>query len=131
MTCSECDVLIVDDDAVVRSAAERVLSEAGLPVSSAASVADALEHPDRARCRVVLCDLKLPDGSGLEVLRHLRAERPDLPFVITTGYATPATLARAADAGATILLPKPFDEEELLAAVREAFSSAPGKEKKP
>jgi DNA-binding NtrC family response regulator len=125
------DVLVVDDEPVVRDGIARVLADEGLAVAAAPTAAAALAHPAAATCRVALCDVMLPDGSGLELLRALRASRPDLPVVIITGYATPETLARAAMAEACAILAKPFDAPELLQTVRAALSAAPRKETTP
>ena len=70
---------------------------------------------------MVICDLMLPDRMGTDLVRELRSVRPDLPVVMITGYATPSSNAQALEAGATDFLPKPFDEEELLAVVRRAL----------
>src|SRR5262245_32771487 len=115
------DVLVVDDEAVVRDGVTRVLSSEGLRVAATDTGHSALEHPALASCRLVLCDLMLPDLPGLEVLKALRSARPDLAVVLTTGYATAENVTRALQAGATGFLPKPFDEAELWAAVRHAL----------
>lgn len=122
----EWDVLVVDDEAVVRDGVTRVLSSEGLRVAATGSGRSALEHPALASCRLVLCDLMLPDVSGLEVLKALRSARPELAVVLITGYATAENMARALEAGATGFLPKPFDEAELWAAVRHALGGASG-----
>jgi DNA-binding response OmpR family regulator len=117
-----CDVLVVDDEEVVRGAIRLVLSQDGLVVTGVADADAAFAHPDLSRCRLVICDLMLPGRSGLEVLIALRAMRPDLPIVMITGYATSAEQQLVLAAGATAFLPKPFDETELLTLVREVLS---------
>jgi DNA-binding NtrC family response regulator len=117
-----CDVLVVDDEAVVRRAVERVLADEGIRVAAVSDAASALAHPAAATCRLVLCDLMLPDLPGGELLERLRALRPDRPVVVITGYATPESLARAAQAGAAFVLNKPFDATELVVAVRRALA---------
>jgi DNA-binding response OmpR family regulator len=119
------DVLVVDDEPVVRDGITRVLSAEGLHVATAPDGRSALLHPAAATCRLVLCDVMLPDLSGLEVLRELRARRPDLPVLLMTGYALSDLAGRAADAGAADVLAKPFDASELLAATRR-FLGGPG-----
>ncbi len=117
-----CDVLVVDDEEVVRGGVARVLADEGLKVAHAADVQAALGHPALAACRLVLCDLVLPDRSGIELMRELRARRRDLPVVCITGYATGETISAATAAGATSVLPKPFDRDELLSVVRRALA---------
>lgn len=118
------DVLVVDDEPVVREGIARVLSSDGLRVAVAPDAGSALRHPAAANCRLVLCDVMLPDRSGLEVLRELRARRPDLPVLLMTGYALSDLAGRPAAAGAAGVLAKPFDALELLHATRRALETA-------
>lgn len=118
------DVLVVDDEPVVCSAARRVLEAAGLRVATVGGGAEALAHPAAESCRVVVCDLVLGDGSGIDVIRALRRRRPDLPQVLITGYATPKQESLALEAGAAFFLAKPFEESELVRVVRSALESA-------
>ena len=116
------DVLVVDDEPVVREGIRRVLEAAGLKVAAAAGAEPAVAHPAAVSCRMVLCDLMLPDHSGIDVLRALRKARPDLPVVMITGYGTTESQERALEAGAAGFLAKPFEESELLAVVRRVLS---------
>jgi len=120
------DVLVVDDEEVVRSGVARILEAAGWRVSCAGSVSDALAHPQLERCQLVLCDLRLPDGFGTSILTALRARRLATPVVVITGYATSDSIDEALAAGAVSVLAKPFDEEELLAAVAGVLGDAGG-----
>jgi two-component system response regulator PilR (NtrC family) len=120
----EWDVLVVDDEEVVRNGVERILAGDGLRVALAATGREALEHPAAASCRLVLCDLVLHDIAGIDVLRSLRRGRPDLPVVVITGYVTAENASRALEAGAAGFLPKPFDERELREAVERATGGA-------
>jgi DNA-binding NtrC family response regulator len=124
------DVLVVDDEPVVRDAIRLVLEAGGLRVATVADSAAALAHPAAESCRLVLCDLMLPESSGLEVLRALRARRPGLPVVMITGYATAEVAVESLRCGAAGFLPKPFDDTELMNQVRQALATrdAAGKE---
>jgi DNA-binding NtrC family response regulator len=115
------DVLVIDDEPVVREAVRRVLERDGLSVAGAEDGASGLAHPAARSCRLVLCDLMLPDLSGMEVLRALHHKRPDLPVVMITGFAAPDHGLRARDAGAIDFLAKPFEAGELLDVVRRAL----------
>ncbi len=115
------DVLVVDDEPVVRDGIRLVLEAEGLRVALAPDAQSAVAHPAAAACRLVMCDLMLPDHSGIQVLRSLRAGRPGLPVVMITGYATSENHELAREAGATDFLAKPFEESELLAVVRRAL----------
>jgi DNA-binding NtrC family response regulator len=116
------DVLVVEDEPVVRGAVERILSAEGFRVAVTEDAEAALTHPAADECQVVLSDLVLPRQSGLDLLRALGERRPDLPVVIMTGYASAEAMARARECGASAFLPKPFDEAELLDATKGAMA---------
>jgi DNA-binding response OmpR family regulator len=118
------DVLIVDDERVVRDAVARILQSQGWRAVSVADAEAALAHPALSDCRLVICDLMLPGGSGLEVVRSMRRSRPELPILVITGLATEESRAGALRAGATDYLAKPFDDVELLTLVRHAMAEA-------
>lgn len=120
------DVLVIDDEPVVREGARRILGAEGFRVAVAPDAGAGLAHPAAATCRLVLCDLMLPDRSGIEVLRALRGVRPALPVVIITGYATHESSREAFEGGATEYLPKPFEASELLTVVRRALGEGGG-----
>jgi len=117
-----CDVLVIDDEPVVRDAVRRVLEADGLRVATAEDAGAGLQHPGLATCRLVLCDLMLPDRSGVEVLRELAVRHAGLPVVLITGYATPDLAQRAQDVGAAGFLAKPFEASELIECVRRALA---------
>jgi DNA-binding NtrC family response regulator len=125
---TEGDVLVIDDEPVVRAAVRRVLEADGLRVATADDGALGLAHPALASCRLVLCDLMLPDRSGMDVLHEVARRRPGLPVVLITGYATPDHAARAREAGAADFLAKPFEAKELVDAVRRALGRRGGPE---
>jgi DNA-binding NtrC family response regulator len=120
-----CDVLVIDDEPVVRAAVRRVLEAHGLAVATAEDAASGLTHPALAACRLVVCDLMLPDRSGIDVLAELAGRRPGLPVVLITGYATPDHAARARQMGAADFLAKPFEARELMDTVRRALEHRP------
>jgi DNA-binding NtrC family response regulator len=122
------DVLVIDDEPIVREAVRRVLGAHGLDVATADDAAAGLAHPAAATCRLVLCDLMLPDRSGMDVLAELARRRPGVPVVLITGYATPDHAARARDAGAADFLAKPFDATELVDTIRRALGRPAGVE---
>ena len=127
------DVLVIDDEPVVRGAVRLVLEAEGLSVALADDAAGALAHPGLATCRLVLCDMMLPGANGLELVRELRRRRPDAPIVLITGFATAENAARAIDAGASAFLAKPFDDTELLEQVRAVLgrTDVAGREERP
>jgi DNA-binding NtrC family response regulator len=119
-----CDVLVVDDEPIVREAVRRILVRDGYRASTADCARSALASPLLDSCRMLVCDLLLPDVSGIELVAQIRSRRPSLPIVMITGCATPEVVLRARATGAE-LLPKPFDDAELLDAVHRALEAAP------
>ena len=119
---TECDVLVIDDEPVVRHAVRRVLEAEGLRVTTADDAESGLASPALGACRLVVCDLMLPDRSGIAVLGEIARRRPDLPVVLITGYATPDLALRAEEAGAAAFLAKPFEARELVECVRRALA---------
>jgi two-component system nitrogen regulation response regulator GlnG len=115
-------VLIVDDDGAIRTVVAAALKREGHRVTTAASVAElrralASEVPD-----VLVTDVVLPDGNGLDVAAGLAGEHPELPIIVFSAQNTLATAVRATEVGAFDYLPKPFDLDVLAQAVRGAIA---------
>jgi diguanylate cyclase (GGDEF)-like protein len=115
-------VLIVEDDHHVQQLGTVILSTAGYQVRSAATCEEARELLAEQAPDVVLLDVHLPDGLGLDVLSAMQREArlAAVPVIVVTG-SMEAGAVRALDAGAHDYLPKPFEPEELLARVRAAL----------
>jgi DNA-binding NarL/FixJ family response regulator len=108
-------VLIVDDDEAFRHSTARVLVQHGYSCVEAASSADATEILDAEQdIAAVLCDIKMPGESGLELLTQLTADCPDVAVVMTTGLDDPQIADVAFGFGAFGYLVKPFDTNQLL-----------------
>ena len=101
----------------------RTLSSWRGRVATVDDAASAMTDAALATCRLVLCDLMLPDRSGFEVLHDLGTLRPGLPVVLITGYATRDHAARAQEAGAVDFLAKPFEARELMDCVQRALAN--------
>ena len=116
-------ILVVDDEELVRSLARAVLERAGHTVIDACDGEDALVQFEAAPDDValVLLDMTMPRMSGVECLRGLRAIRPDLPVVLSSGYNEQDAVARVAGRGLAGFLQKPYTAAELLAKVDEAL----------
>jgi len=114
-------ILVVDDDAGVARAVRLVLEGAGHTVEVAGNAAAAREHIGAGAIDLVVTDLKLPDGTGIEVLKAAKARDPDLPVMMITAFAEVETAVQAMKLGAFDYLAKPFDNERLLALVRTAL----------
>ncbi len=118
-------VLIVDDDVHLRTALRHAFRIEGLEVSDSASVADAIAALDAAVPDLVVTDVRLTDGSGLEVVRAATARTP-MPIVVAiSGKATPSEAFAVAAAGARAYLEKPISFKKLLAEIDLARSSPP------
>jgi len=114
---SSARLLIVEDDERLRGQLARAFRGRGYAVSEAGSLATlrALTFPrDLA---FALVDLRLPDGSGLDALQHLRSRCAGLPVLMLTGYGSIATAIAAVRLGATDYLTKPVDVDQILAAL--------------
>lgn len=109
--------LVVDDDLQLQAALRQMLSRAGLDVTGAGDKAEALSTAAAASPDVVLLDLSLPDGDGIEVLSELRTWS-DVPVLVLTGATDPRRMLAAFEAGADDYLRKPFGPDELLARLR-------------
>jgi FixJ family two-component response regulator len=114
-------VYVVDDDLAVRQALSSVIRSIGLRVETFASAREFLQHtrPDAPSCLVL--DVQLPDVSGLDLLPELESGAAAIPIIFITGHGTIPMSVRAMKAGALEFLTKPFQEEELIAAVRQAL----------
>jgi DNA-binding NtrC family response regulator len=100
-------VLVTDDDPLLRWALSARLEELGLEVIEAGSVRRTLEREGEAD--LVLLDVRLPDGNGLDAARAILARRPQRPLLLMTAFATPELAAEAARAGVRHCIEKPFD----------------------
>jgi len=118
------DALLVEDDRVVHEAAARILRLEGLTVDCAEDVSAAVARLRNAQHQVVLTDLMLPGFSGFDLLDRLVNDRPHVPVILITGYATIENALHAFKHGAFDFLPKPFDVAELLGVVRRALRCA-------
>ncbi len=104
-------ILVVDDDPVVGKSIDRVLSNKGYAVITAANGEEAMNKLANEHYDLVFTDIRMPGISGLEVAERVKASQPWLPVVIITGYGSDAYEARAAAAGVTDFLRKPLSPE--------------------
>jgi DNA-binding response OmpR family regulator len=107
---------VVEDDLATHNALQLILQRRGWEVTVATTVADALNQLDESVSLVVL-DLMLPDGDGLKVLKHIRAQGWAACVVVTTGVSDPLWLREARQLGADMILRKPIELKDLLAAL--------------
>jgi len=113
-------VLVVDDELLVLRSTRRLLADEGYEVETAASAAEGLAAFEALRPQVVLLDVRLPDGSGLDILPQMRRIDPSVQVVIVTAFGEPKDIVLAMKQGAADYLKKPYELSELLHAVRSA-----------
>jgi len=107
-------ILVVDDDRAVRKALQVNLSKQGWQVTLAENVTDALEALHELTFDVVLTDVRMPDGTGIDLLAAVRTTWPETPVVVMTGYSSVADAVAAMKGGAADYLIKPIAKDELL-----------------
>jgi DNA-binding NtrC family response regulator len=120
---SKANILVVDDQDSIRHFVSRTLEDAGYTVVTVGSVREAraaIEHdmPDLA-----ILDLKLPDGTGLELLREIKRTQPEVSVILMTAFGELETAVEAMSAGAFWFVKKPFQNQELLALAERALDS--------
>ncbi len=110
-------LLIVDDDAPLRNRLAKAMERRGYTVVTADSVAAGIAATNAAPPAFAIVDLRLGDGSGLDVVKALQGARPGARIVVLTGYGNIATAVAAVKAGAIDYLPKPADADAIDAAL--------------
>ena len=121
----EGTVLVADDDATIRKVLSRAFSRAGCRVHATALAGTLMRWVKAGTGDLVISDIVLPDGNGLQKLREIRECRPDLPIILISARKTVMTAIRAEEGGAYAYLPKPFDLHELLRRAAEALKYQP------
>ncbi|MBV9497650.1 MAG: sigma-54-dependent Fis family transcriptional regulator [Acidobacteria bacterium] len=114
------DLLIVDDEASLRDFLTIVFENEGWQIEAAPTLADARAAVQRNEPDVILCDLMLPDGSGIDFLRDVKMQNPSVAVVMITAHTSTKSAVDALKAGATDYIAKPFDIEELKVIVAKA-----------
>ena len=114
-------VFVVDDDISVRESLELLIQASGWRAETFASAREFLARPRASVPSCVILDLALPDGSGLDLQQRVAADRPDMPIIFITGYGDVSQSVRAMKAGALEFLTKPFREDVLVSAIRQAL----------
>jgi putative two-component system response regulator len=114
-------VLVVDDEEGIRQALGRFLARLGYQILAAANAAEALEHVTSGHPQAMLCDIRMPETSGVDLLPKVLALDPDLAVVMLTAIDEPRTAIECLKLGAFDYLIKPVDLEELELALQHAL----------
>ncbi len=107
-------VLVIDDEAAIRQILAAAVSKAGHSVDTAATVREASAKLVRGDVDIALCDIKMPDGNGVELVRSFKGSGIDTHFIMVTAFASVETAVEALRAGATDYIVKPVRSEELM-----------------
>jgi two-component system response regulator RegA len=121
----ERSLLIIDDDETFRNRLARAMEKRGFAVATADSVAAGVAASRTAPPAFAVVDLRLADGSGLDVVAALREARPGCRIVMLTGYGNIVTAVAAVKAGAVDYLAKPADADDVEAALLAGEDSRP------
>ena len=114
-------ILVVDDEDGIRQALTRFLTRLGYLVQAAANAKEALEKQSAHQPQAMLCDIRMPETSGVELLPKMLAQDPDLAIIMLTAIDEPRTAIECLKLGASDYLIKPVDLEELEFSLQHAL----------
>ena len=117
-------ILVVDDEPSVTGSLELILGAAGLDVSTAASCAEATNILREKQFDLVITDLQLADGYGIDLIKHIKQYAPEVEVILMTAYGSLDVTIEAIKAGAYYYLEKPYTPDRLLALVDRALQLA-------
>jgi two-component system nitrogen regulation response regulator GlnG len=117
-------VWIIDDDRSIRWVFEKTLGKEDIPFKTFSSAQDALSALSGGAPQVVVSDIRMPGGSGLELLQKLKERHPHLPVIIMTAYSDLESAVAAFQGGAFEYLPKPFDVDHAVDLIRRAMEES-------
>lgn len=122
---SEPLVHVIDDDEAVRVSLAFLLEMSDLPAKTYGSAPEFLEVAESLKTGCIVTDVRMPDMSGLDLVRRLKERGVTLPVIVITGHGDVPLAVEAMRAGVLDFLEKPFDDEALLTSIRSALSVAP------
>lgn len=116
-------ILVVDDEPSVADALRLILEDQGYSVVVATTGREGIEQARASSFNLVITDLRLPDMTGLDVLKILCEQDPRCPAILISAHATPEVCAQALAGGAVGVLPKPFAPSEILRLITKALAA--------
>ncbi len=116
----KCRVLIVDDEMIIRNSLERIISDNGNETFLAETGREAISKVRSTKPEVVFLDYRLPDLDGLEVLKRIKAEDPDVLVLVFSAYGTIETVVEAMKLGAFDYIQKPYQNEQIILGMMKA-----------
>ncbi len=123
---SESVILVADDDRAIRTVVTQALGRAGHHVRSTGNAATLWRWVNEGEGDLVITDVIMPDGNGLDLIPQIRKRRPDIRVIAMSAQNTLLTAVQAAERGAFEYLPKPFDLNELINVVKRALTESAG-----
>jgi FixJ family two-component response regulator len=114
-------VFVIDEDVSIRESLELLIQESGWQAETFASAREFLARPRPMVPSCLILDISRPDLNGLDLQKRLATDRADMPIIFITGHGDVPMSVRAMKAGAIEFLTKPFDDDVMLEAVREAL----------
>ena len=129
LPCHPCRLLVVEDEQATRRLMGRLLERLGHEVTLADSLESAMNEVNANEFDLVISDIGLPDGSGLELMRRVKESRGPIPAIALTGYGMEEDIQRSRAAGFTAHMTKPIDFMKLEAMIRQILHNSGSKEK--
>ncbi|MES2500516.1 MAG: nitrogen regulation protein NR(I), partial [Pseudomonadota bacterium] len=117
-------IWILDDDKSIRWVFEKALARTDLEFKTFSSVAEALNALNREQPQVVVSDIRMPNGSGLDFLTEIKQRFPDIPVIIMTAYSDLESAVAAFQGGAFEYLAKPFDVDQAIDVIKRAVEES-------
>lgn len=117
-------IWIIDDDKSIRWVFEKALARTDLEFKTFSSVAEALNALERDQPQVVVSDIRMPNGSGLDFLSEIKQKFPDIPVIIMTAYSDLESAVAAFQGGAFEYLAKPFDVDQAIDVIKRAVEES-------
>jgi DNA-binding NtrC family response regulator len=114
-------VLVVDDDPQIAQICVHFLQREGFPTDAAGTRADAVRKVAEGDVGIVLLDVRLPDGSGIDVLKEIKQSRPSTEVIMMTAHGSVDDVVECMKSGASDFVAKPFKRERLVAAVEQSY----------
>lgn len=119
-------ILILEDDITFSLMLKTWLGRKGFEVSSVSSVSDARSRIEDASFDLILSDLRLPDGDGIDLLKWIKENNFVIPLIMMTSYAEIQTAVQAIKLGASDYIAKPLNPEELLGKIKDVIKTETG-----
>ncbi|PJR04600.1 sigma-54-dependent transcriptional regulator [Avrilella dinanensis] len=121
------NILVIDDDVSFCMLLNTFLTRKGFAVSTAYSIEEAKQLFDQTKFQLILTDVRLPDGDGVEILKYVKEENPMIQVILMTGYTDIKTAVNAMKLGAFDYVAKPINSDQILDTIQQALSKSTDK----